>query len=110
MTLFEHVRWATNVKLSVTVSPPVEEQRLRWTTYSNLQMWSLNFWAFLLEKEFAREGEGEDELVFDDEQLRRIGNIDKTEISLNGSKMNAEGRPPISYCDRSLPMASWSVA
>jgi hypothetical protein len=79
---FERVMQATNVKLSVTVSPPVEERQLRWTTYSNLQMWFVKFWAFLLEKEYPREGEGEDELVFDGEQLRRIININELEISL----------------------------
>ncbi len=57
-TLFERVMRATNLKLSVAVSPLVEERRLRWTMYSNLQMWFVNFWAFLLEKEFAREREG----------------------------------------------------
>ena len=109
-TLFERVMRKTSVRLNVAVSPPVEERRLRWTTYANLLMWFKNFRAFLLEKGFAREGgEGEEELVFEESQLRRIINVDETEISLDGSKTNSGGRRPISFYNPNLPMASRSV-
>ncbi len=36
--------------------------------------------------------------------LRRIGNVDETELSLDGSETQAGGRPAMSYRDPHLPM------
>ncbi len=35
-TMFKRVIWAMNVSLNASVTPAVEERRIRWTTYSNL--------------------------------------------------------------------------
>ena len=68
-------------------------------------MWFANFWTFLLEKGFAQDGgEGEEELVFEEEQLRCIINIDETEISLDGSNTNAGGWPPVSFYNPNLEL------
>jgi hypothetical protein len=48
--LFDRAMKATSVSLNAAVTPPVEERRLRWTSYSNLLAWFRNFRAFLLEK------------------------------------------------------------
>ena len=74
---------STNVSLNVDVLPPVEERRLRWTTWPNLFNWFENFKTFLIEFDFA--GIDDDgELTFTEEQLRWIKNIDKTELALDG--------------------------
>ena len=49
-------------------------------------------------------------LFFFSEMLRRIANVDETELSLNGSETQVGGRPAISYWDPHLPMIMRSVA
>ena len=86
------------VSLNADVSPAVEERRVRWTTYANLDAWFDNFRAFLIEFDFA--GVGDDgEPTFTEAQLRRIMNVDKTEISLGTSNTKAGGRPAMSFHD-----------
>ena len=53
---------------------------------------------------------GNGEPIFDKEMKRRILNIDETEISLNGSKTRAGGRPEVSFHDPHLPLPSLSSA
>ena len=48
--LFDQAMRATSVSLNATVTPPVEERRLRWTTYSNLLSWFRNIRTYLLKK------------------------------------------------------------
>ena len=50
---------STNVSLNADVSLAVQERQVRWTTYANLDAWFGNFWAFLIEFDFA--GIGEDD-------------------------------------------------
>jgi len=99
---------STNVSLNADVSPPVEERRLRWTTWPNLFNWFEKFKAFLVEFDFAGVDDG-GELTFTEEQLRRIKNINETELALNGD-MHAGGRPAVAFYDLHLPIASRSVA
>ena len=107
-SVYDRVTRSTNVSLNADVSPPVEERRLRWTTWPNLVQWFDNFKAFLVEFDFA--GVGDDgELTFTEEQLRRIQNIDETELALNGDT-HAGGRPAVAFYDPHLPIASRSVA
>ncbi len=88
--LFEQVGKATNVLLCMSVTPVVEERRVRWTTYANLDAWFTNFRAFLVKFEFAHEGMN-GELIFDDATMHCIINIDETEICLDRSKTRASG-------------------
>ena len=107
-SVFNGVMRSTNVSLNADVSPPVEERRLRWTTWPNLIKWFENFKAFLVEFDFA--GVGDDgKLTFTEEQLRRIKNIDETELALSGDT-HAGGRPAVSFHDPHLPIASRSMA
>ena len=48
--LFDQAMRATSVSLNAAVTPPVEERRLRWTTYSNLLSWFRNIRTYLLKK------------------------------------------------------------
>ena len=78
-------------------------------TYANLDAWFENFRAFLIEFNFA--GIGDDgEPTFTEAQLRRIMNVDETEISLNASNTRAGGRPAVSFHDPHLPLSSRSTA
>jgi hypothetical protein len=108
-SVFDRVMRSTNVSLNADVSPPVEERRLRWTTWSNLLNWFENFKAFLVEFDFAGVDDEGGELTFTEEQLRRIMNIDETELALNGDT-HAGGRAAVSFYDPHLPIASRSVA
>jgi hypothetical protein len=96
--MFERVMRATNVSLNASVSPTVEDRRVRWTTYSNLHAWFVSFKAFIIEFGFATIGSN-GRLVISEAMLRRIANTDKTEVSLDGSKTNAGGRPAVSFHD-----------
>ena len=102
--MYNRVMRSTNVSLNADVSPPVEERRLRWTTWPNLIKWFENFKAFLVEFDFA--GVGDDgELTFTEEQLRRIKNINETELALSGDT-HAGGRPAVAFYDPHLPIAA----
>jgi hypothetical protein len=107
-SVYDRVMRSTNVSLNAHVSPPVKERRLRWTTWPNLIKWFKIFKAFLVEFDFVGVGDN-GELTFTEEQLRRIKNIDKTELALSGD-MHAGGRPAVAFYDPHLPIASRSMA
>ena len=52
-TMHDCVMKATMVSLNVLIATPVEERRIRWTTYTNLLKWFQRFWVFLIKFEFA---------------------------------------------------------
>jgi hypothetical protein len=93
-SVYDRVMRSTNVLLNADVSPPVEERCLRWTTWPNLFNWFENFKAFLVEFDFVGVDDEGGELTFTEEQLRRIMNIDETELALNGDT-HAGGRPAV---------------
>jgi hypothetical protein len=110
-SLYDRVMKATSVLLDAAVSPAVEERRLMWTTYDNLNAWFRNWKDFLVEKGFARRGvEMEDEIVINKAMRRRIINVDETEILLDGSSSRAGGRPAVSFHNPKLPMANRLVS
>jgi hypothetical protein len=61
------------------------------------------FRAFLRKFEFTCEGM-DGELSFDNATMRRIININETEISLDGSKTGANGRSAVSFYDPHCPI------
>ncbi len=63
-SLFDHAMRATSISLNAAVTPPVKER-----LYSNLLTWFRNLRAFLLEKDFSREGGDGDVLIFDEGML-----------------------------------------
>ena len=101
--MFERVIRATNVSLNASVSPAVKDRRVRWTTYSDLHAWFVIFKAFLIEFGFATIGSN-GRLVISEAMLCRIANTDETEVSLDGSKTNAGGRPAVSFHDPHFPL------
>ena len=92
-----------DVLLNASVSPAVEDRRVRWRTYSNLHAWFVSFKAFLIEFGFATIG-SDGRLVILEAMLCRIANVDETEVSLDGSKTNAGGRPAVSFHDPHFPL------
>jgi hypothetical protein len=108
-SLYNQVMKSTNVSLNADVSHAVEERRVQWTTYANLDTWFDNFRTFLIEFDFA--GVGDDgESTFTEAQLRQIMNVDETEISLDASNTRARGRPAVSFHDPHLLSTSRSTA
>ena len=101
--MFERVMWAMNVSLNASVSPAVEDRRVRWTTYSNLHAWFVSFKAFLIVFSFATIGSN-GRLVILEAMLHWIINVNETEVSLDGSKTNAGGRPAVSFHDPHFPI------
>ncbi len=105
----EQVMRLTTVSLDVTIAPAVEERRLLWTTYDNLNLWFMGFKDFLIKYGFAMLS-SDGGLVFVPKILRHILNVGETELSLNGSRTQAGGRQAILYHDPHLPMIMKSVA
>ena len=60
-----------------------EERRVRWTTFSNLQMWFNNWETTLIDLGFM-EDDGSGKYIIPDDQLRNILNFDETCLSLDG--------------------------
>jgi hypothetical protein len=74
--------------LDLSKEEVVEMRRLIWTTFSNLSDWYDAWENFLTTQGFASEitsESGAKEIVFTEEQKRRIINIDETNLSLDGS-------------------------
>jgi hypothetical protein len=102
--MLDRVMRSTPVSFDAIVAPPVEERRLLC-----LHTWFMSFKEFCLKFEFATPNCNGD-AVFLPEMLRRIGKVDETALSLNGSETQAGGRPAMSYRDPHLPMIMRSVA
>jgi hypothetical protein len=100
---------STPVSFDAVVTPPVKERRLLWTTYDNLHTWFMSCKEFCFKFEFATPDCNGD-AVFLPEMLHRIANVNKTELSLNGSETQVGGRPAMSYQDPHLPMIMRKVA
>ena len=88
----------------------VEQRRLEWTTWANLNVWFETLKDFFVDKGFARhktkeDGDIEGELVFLEFQTDRILNLDESEVSTDGTTKLSGGRPTtkLSTVDTSLP-------
>jgi len=88
----------------------VEQRRLEWTTWANLNVWFDTLKDFFVQKGFARlktkeDGDIEGELVFFKFQTDRILNLDESEVSTDGTTKLSGGRPTtkLSTVDTSLP-------
>ena len=81
---------------SVQQKNNMEKRRVEWTTYSNLKLWFDMWKGFLLQQGFAHlpmNGESE-EVVFFEDQERRIINLDETDLSLDRTDGKGYGRKP----------------
>ena len=74
------------------------QRRLIWTTYRIVNIWFEALKHFLIDKGFARENTDEDRLVLGEifyfkSQSNRILNLDKSEVSTDGTSKLSGGRP-----------------
>ena len=88
----------------------IEQRRLAWTTWSNINIWFDVLKLFLTDKGFAREkrvddGDIEGELVFHKGQTDRFINLDESKASADGTAKFSGGRPvtQLSSADSSTP-------
>jgi hypothetical protein len=86
-----------------------EERRVRWTTFSNLEMW-FNSWEKMLIDLGLMEDDGSGKFTIPDHQLRNILNFDETCLSLDGSSINRGGRPAATFHDPRLPQVGISTS
>ena len=93
----------SKIDLQASVENPVEERRIRWTTFSNLSMWFENWRIDLEALCFGFHDEGTNDFIIPEEQLRRIINLDESCLSLDGSSGRRGGRPSVSFFDPNLP-------
>ena len=100
--LVRKLRKDTAHHFSVGKANVQEARRVRWTTSYNLNKWFDTWKETLIELEFAREkreGDPPDtgELFFFEGQKRRIINLDETDGSLDDTKHQKGGRPPMTF-------------
>jgi hypothetical protein len=89
-------------KFDVGKANVMEQRRVMWTNSYNLDIWYTTWSETLVELGFARPKTDEDvgvigELVFDDEQLRRIINMDETDGSIDDTTGQRGGRPAMVF-------------
>ncbi len=95
-TLLYKLRKADAGLLDLSKEEVVEMRRQIWTTYINLNDWFDSWERFLVSHGFAAEitdESGTKEIIFTDDQKRRIINVDETNLSLDGSDGGRGGGP-----------------
>jgi hypothetical protein len=80
----------------------VEQRRVMWTNSYNLDIWFSTWHNTLIELGFARVPTESDtdivgELAFEDDQLRRILNMDETDGSIHDTTGQRGARPPMVF-------------
>jgi len=80
----------------------MEQRRVEWTTHYNLNLWFSTWKETLIELGFAHEKteadtDVEGEVVFLPGQKERILNVDETDGTLDDTKNQMGGRPPIVF-------------
>jgi hypothetical protein len=94
-------------ELTLERGQKVEERRVKWTTYSNLNSWGESAKEILIELGFGRESTPEDnihgEIYFFAGQLQRILNFDETRIGLDQTDTIKGGRPSFVFYDSKMP-------
>ena len=71
-------------------------------TYQNLNFWFDSWEVFVVEYGFTTINSNS-ELHFDEKLKKRILNMDKTCLSLDGNNCNHDGLPTVTYCNVCLP-------
>ena len=111
--LFNKLLSESTVDFQAAVISPVEERRLRWTTYNNLNQWFMNWEQDLLGLGFATmqvDVEGNEYIHVSDEQKARILNLDESALHLDGNHCQRGGRPEVKFYDAGLPSGGVAVS
>ncbi len=104
--LFQRVMRECAIDFKAGVSNPIEERRLRWTTFHNLNTWHENWERCLVELGFGTKiskHDGKEIIEVDDAQKKRILNLDESALTLNGNSKQRGGRPSVTFFDGGLP-------
>jgi hypothetical protein len=81
----------------------IERRRLQWTTQYNLDVWFTTSWKqVLINLGFGREATPakipeHGEVVLGNDQMHRIGNVDKTDGSIDERSTQSGGRPALVF-------------
>ena len=86
-----------------------EERRVRWTTYSNLELWVSTWEKTLLDLGLLEQGE-DGKVYIPNPLLRNILHFDEMCLSLDGCSVNREGCPAAYYYDPRLPQVGISTS
>ena len=81
----------------------VEERRVKWMTYSNLDLWFSHWEKVLNELGFSEYDLSGGNPTIPEKMLRNILNFDEMCLSLDGSTVTRGGRPPVEFQDPRLP-------
>jgi hypothetical protein len=82
-------------ELNVSKEVVGELHRQVWTTYDNLEQWFDSWENTLVTLGFAFKDADKGDILISEEQKRRIVNMDKTTLSLNGSDGTVGGQPSL---------------
>jgi hypothetical protein len=100
--LVRKLRKDTANHFSVSKANVTEARRVLWTTSYNLNVWFTTFKELCIDLGFAREKLPNErnvvgELVFPEDQLRRIINVDETDGSIDDTTGQRGGRPSMTF-------------
>ncbi len=93
----------TAINLNAGKTKTGEKRQVRWTNHKNISMWFDNWEHNLVELGFACVDAIIKKVTILSEQLRNIGNLDETNILLDGSTMTRGGRPEMVLYDPRFP-------
>jgi phage terminase large subunit-like protein len=101
--LLQRVLNDTAINLNAGKTKNAEDRRVRWTNYKNISMWFDNWEHDLVELGFTRVDAITKKVTILPEQLRNMGNLDETNLSLDGSTTTRGGRPAMVLYDPRFP-------
>jgi len=91
-TIYQHYKKENAALLQLSKEEVQEYRRIMWTTHANLSDWFDAWEVFCVSQGFATKNSN-GEVLFTEEQMRRIINVDETNFSLDGSDGGRGGRP-----------------
>jgi len=100
--LWERVCRDTAIDMVAGKVKYAEEQRVKWTTFYNLDLW-FSSWERSLDELGFFECDDSGERIIPDHKLRNILNFDETCLSLDGSSLSRGGHPSMLFEDPRLP-------
>ena len=107
--LIRHLCWDTAIDMKSDKMYFAEERWVRWTTYSNLELWFSTWEKTLLDLGLLEQDE-DGKVYIPSAQLRSILNFDETWLSLDGCSVNRGGCPAAYYYDPRLPQVGISTS
>ena len=108
--MWERLSRDTAVDMTAGKMRHAEERRVKWTTYSNLELWFDGWEKCLDDLGFFEGATSGGERLIPEHQLRNIVNFDETCLSLDGSTLKRGGRPAACRGDARLPQVGMTTS